>query len=317
VTVSVPARLHLGFLDLNGGLGRRFGSIGLALDRPVTRLILRPGGETSVSGPDAERARRHLDRMCEALGIRGKFVLEIVEAIPAHSGLGSGTQLALAVSAALRSLKRLPLDIRADAALLDRGMRSGIGIALFSTGGVVVDGGRAVDGPPPPVISQLPFPDEWRVLLLLDPHATGVHGRQELEAFAKLPPFPADEAAHLCRLILMKALPALVERDVAAFGAAISELQARVGDHFAPVQGGRYTSPRVAEAAAFLARHGAHGCGQSSWGPTGFAFTANEAEARRLADALAAETGFGAEVARGNNRGAAIKIEAARLAARG
>ncbi len=25
-----PARLHLGFLDLNGGLGRRFGSLGLA-----------------------------------------------------------------------------------------------------------------------------------------------------------------------------------------------------------------------------------------------------------------------------------------------
>ena len=40
VTVAVGARLHLGFLDLNGGLGRRFGSLGLALDGPETVLEL-------------------------------------------------------------------------------------------------------------------------------------------------------------------------------------------------------------------------------------------------------------------------------------
>ena len=28
VRVRAPARLHLGFLDMNGALGRRFGSIG-------------------------------------------------------------------------------------------------------------------------------------------------------------------------------------------------------------------------------------------------------------------------------------------------
>ncbi len=37
-SVSAPARLHLGFLDLNGGLGRRYGSIGLALDAPATEV---------------------------------------------------------------------------------------------------------------------------------------------------------------------------------------------------------------------------------------------------------------------------------------
>jgi predicted sugar kinase len=41
VTVSAAARLHLGFLDLNGGLGRTFGSIGLAIDGFDTRLVLR------------------------------------------------------------------------------------------------------------------------------------------------------------------------------------------------------------------------------------------------------------------------------------
>ncbi len=40
VEVASCARLHLGFLDLNFSLGRRFGSIGMLLDGPVTRLSL-------------------------------------------------------------------------------------------------------------------------------------------------------------------------------------------------------------------------------------------------------------------------------------
>ena len=44
VRVVAPARLHLGFLDLNGGLGRMFGSIGLAVD--VTNQILQTGKVT-------------------------------------------------------------------------------------------------------------------------------------------------------------------------------------------------------------------------------------------------------------------------------
>ncbi|MFD0935973.1 GHMP kinase, partial [Methylobacterium trifolii] len=41
VEVEAPARLHFGFLDLHGGLGRRFGSIGLAIDAPAVRLAAR------------------------------------------------------------------------------------------------------------------------------------------------------------------------------------------------------------------------------------------------------------------------------------
>ena len=40
VTIKVPARLHLGFLDPNGDAGRRFGSIGLPLSEPETVVTL-------------------------------------------------------------------------------------------------------------------------------------------------------------------------------------------------------------------------------------------------------------------------------------
>jgi beta-RFAP synthase len=310
VSVTVPARLHLGFLDLNGRLGRRFGSIGLAISGFRTRATIRRAAREQVSGPDSERAKAHLDVMRRVVGTGDHHCLTVEEAVPAHAGLGSGTQIALAVAAGLRRLHGLPLDVAGDAVRLQRGARSGAGIGLFHDGGLVVDGGHGDTGTPPPVISRMAFPDPWRVLVVLDPERRGIHGSAERTAFARLPPFPDSDAAHLCRLVLMNALPALAEHDIATFGAAIGELQARLGDYYAPVQGGaRFTSPAVAAVLAFLAHHGAVGIGQSSWGPTGFAFAATHDQAQRLA-ALARQHPAGRtleiHVCSGLNRGSEI-----------
>jgi predicted sugar kinase len=35
ITVIAPARLHMGFIDLSGSLGRHFGSIGVAKYLPL------------------------------------------------------------------------------------------------------------------------------------------------------------------------------------------------------------------------------------------------------------------------------------------
>lgn len=287
VSVAVPARLHLGFLDLHGGLGRRFGSLGLALAEPRTRLTISRAAVDRVNGPEAERAARFLRAVRRHLGIEAAHAIGIDEAIPSHSGLGSGTQLALAVAAAVRRLHGLPLDPRGDAALLGRGERSGIGVGLFQSGGVVLDGGRGASNAPPPVVARLPFPAAWRVLLLLDPARLGVHGPAELSAFAALPPFPEATAAELCRLAVMLALPSLAEEDIDGFGRAVTEIQARIGDHFAAAQGGRFASPGVAAALNRLAACGVRGYGQSSWGPTGFVFAASAEEAAAYAGQIA------------------------------
>jgi beta-RFAP synthase len=312
VTVSVPARLHLGFLDLNGGLGRKFGSIGLALSEPVTRLRLQRATEQRRAGPESGRGGAILDRLKRDLDIGGDFALTVHDAIPAHAGLGSGTQIALAVAAALRSLCGLALDPRGDARRLGRGARSGIGIGLFEAGGLVVDAGRSSSDSPPPIIARQSFPQDWRILLILDKQHQGIHGADEIAAFAALPPFPESEAAHLCRLVLMQVLPALIERDVAVFAGAIAEMQRRLGDHFAAAQGGRYSSPRVAHCAEFLEAAGCPGCGQSSWGPTGFGFAGSEAEAVRLSAAARQEPALKdieIRIIRGSNTGAQIVPE--------
>ncbi|MBA4228922.1 MAG: hypothetical protein C0456_20205 [Hyphomonas sp.] len=75
VRVRAPARLHFGFLDLNGGLGRRFGSIGLALDAPAVQLVARPAKRVSASGPEAERVRANLLAAAAYLDIGGVEVM--------------------------------------------------------------------------------------------------------------------------------------------------------------------------------------------------------------------------------------------------
>lgn len=284
VTVTVPARLHLGFFDLHGGLGRRFGGIGVAISDLQTCIAIERASATEITGTESDRVERYLDIMRRELGLVGGHRITILEAVPAHAGLGSGTQLALAVAAAVRRLHDLPLDVAADAIRLDRGARSGVGVGLFHHGGLVVDGGRGPAMRPAPVIGRIPVPESWCILVILDPSRQGKHGVAEIAAFEKLPPFSADLAAHLCRLVLMKALPSLAEQDLAGFGSAITEIQERLGDYYAPAQGGsRFMSPDVAAVLDALARAGATGIGQSSWGPTAFAFAPSRAEAERMA----------------------------------
>lgn len=313
VSVTAAARLHLGFLDMNGSLGRKFGGLGLAISGPSTRLTLRRARDISVDGQDSARARGLLQKAAAALAPGRAYRLTIHEAIPAHSGLGSGTQLALAIAAALRRLEDLPADASVDAALLDRGARSGLGAGLFAQGGLVVDGGRGARTQTPPVVARLSVPADWRILLVSDPAAIGLHGAGEREAFSALPPFSNEQAGALCRLVLMQALPAAAEGDIKAFGAAITQIQTLVGDYFAPAQGGRrFASAAVGDLLERLLREGACGVGQTSWGPTGFAFVENEAQARRLA-ALAEDgsaRGLDIAVVKGLDRGA--KIDATR-----
>jgi beta-RFAP synthase len=311
IRVTAPARLHFGFIDLHGGLGRRFGSLGLAIDRPAVRLNASRSASTDVVGQGAERVLRVVTALKERYGIDLSVRVEIEEAIPSHAGLGSGTQLTLATAAAICALSGRAVPVAELAHALQRGARSGIGSGVFELGGFVVDGGRGDVDSAPPVISRLPFPEEWRVVLLFDRQVTGLHGEREAAAFRDLPRFPEHQAERLARLVLMKLLPALAEARLDDFGAALTDLQKTIGDHFAPAQGGRYASRRVERALLLLADAGAAAYGQSSWGPTGFAIFSGHAAAEAAIQQLGqARDGLDPEsihIARGCNQGAQLQ----------
>lgn len=306
VRVRAPARLHFGFLDMHGGLGRRFGSIGLAVDTPALQLKASTAQRASAKGPESERVRTYMLAAAAHLDVSDAVAIEVEQAIPAHAGFGSGTQLALAIAAALARLNGRSVDLLDFADVLDRGNRSGVGLASFTQGGLIVDGGRDDSGAPPPVISRMPWPEAWRVVLILDGGAIGVHGGRESEAFRDLPPFDEARAAEICRITLMQVLPGAATGDLDAFGRGITAIQDRIGDYFAPHQGGRYASAAVAEALKAVAAHGVSGYGQSSWGPTGFALMPSEHDAKELVASLGRPGRLRFVIARGRNEGASV-----------
>ncbi len=276
IRVLAPARLHLGFLDMHGGLGRLYGSIGLTIDSLATRVRVRRADEFTAVGPAAGRALGYARAFARARQLPGGVDIVVEQAIPDHVGLGSGTQMSLAIGTALERIYGNSSGSRSIARLLQRGARSGIGIGAFEEGGLIVDAGRGDGDQIPPVAVRLDFPEQWRVLLLLDSRGQGLHGAQELAAFTRLSKFSEVSAGHLCRLVMMKVLPGLVEQRLESVAEAIGEIQCVVGDYFAPVQGGRFTSSAVSESLAWIESRGYPGVGQSSWGPTGFVLLPDE-----------------------------------------
>src|SRR5262245_60730915 len=162
VRVEAPARLHLGFIDVSATLGRRFGSLGLTVEEFATTLTLSRAQDFTARGPQAERASVYLRRLLDDYDPPVSAAIELHRTIPEHVGLGSGTQLALAVGRAFATLFDVPLSNAALAARLDRGARSGIGIGAFEQGGFLVDGGRGASGTYPPLTARLEFPPSWR-----------------------------------------------------------------------------------------------------------------------------------------------------------
>ncbi len=282
ISVVAPARLHMGFIDLSGSLGRHFGSIGVALDEIATRLSMVCSDKLLVTGHSAERAEKCTRALCKELNVSDQLKIEIETAIPEHVGLGSGTQMSLAIGSALNVFYEIGLSVRDIAQLTDRGMRSGIGIGVFEQGGLVVDGGRGEFTETPPVISHMDIPEQWRFILVFDQRGQGFHGDQEINAFKELPTFPAEEAARLCYLLMMQGLPAVAEQDITRFGDVITKIQESVGKHFSSVQGNIFTSSDVTEVLQWLKQQGAVAIGQTSWGPTGFCAVDNAKQADLL-----------------------------------
>lgn len=315
VSILAPARLHLGFVDLNGTAGRSFGSLGLGVEDLGIEITAAPHDEIEAEGPVAARAAEYARRLLGHFQLDYGVRLQIHRTIPEHAGLGSGTQLALAVGTAVARLYNLPVGPAEVAAILDRGSRSGIGIGTFTQGGFIVDAGRGPQTEVPPVVSRLHFPDSWRLVLVMDPQRQGMSGPPERQAFDELDPMPQATAHTLSWLVLMQVLPAIAECDCSAFGAAINRIQEVIGDYFAPVQGGRFYSQAVAGVVAELGSAGASGIGQSSWGPTGFAVFPSETQAhqaiRQLRDADSIPAELDIRICRGRNRPAEIREGAA------
>jgi beta-ribofuranosylaminobenzene 5'-phosphate synthase len=317
IRVVAPGRLHLGFVDPAGTLGRRFGSLGLVIDGFETEVELHPAeveGATAFDtacAAEMHRALQHLDALRRESGQHGALQLRILRVLPSHAGLGSGTQLALALGTAFARLHALAWTTLDIARVTGRGLRSGVGIAGFDQGGLLLDGGPGPQGQAAPLLARGHLPAAWRVLLITDPRLRGLSGADERAALARLAPLPRAAAAQISHELLMRVLPGAALDDFDSFAAGLGQVQRLLGEHFAPAQAaGAYASPAVARAMQHLQAQGHQALGQSSWGPTAFVFLPHAQAAEQALASLRAsgtvDPALGLHTVRARDRGAMV-----------
>jgi beta-ribofuranosylaminobenzene 5'-phosphate synthase len=318
VRVDVGARLHFGFQNLSLTHERLYGGVGVGLESPSVVLEAEPAETVACDrSPFAEYAAES----CALLGVDG-VALDVVETLPRHVGLGSGTQAALGTLAAVAGAHDRSPEVRKRAPALDRGGRSGVGVAAFESGGLVVDAGhpteRFTTAPPnpgewsvPAVIARRGVDPSWRFLLVLPDADPGRSGADEDESMRNAvegaDPAVADE---LAAVLVRRLLPAVAEGRLGAFGDALGAFGRLNGAWYADEQGGVYRPPAGQIVDALSESPAVRGVGQSSWGPAVYGVTdASDApEAVAAAEAALSELGLEGRVSvrAARNRGADV-----------
>lgn len=327
--IETPSRLHLTLIDLNGSIGRIDGGVGLTIEEPKLILEAKSQDEgTQIFFKESQYLSEELMRdyrekiestvrkISDFLKIDSGFKFEVKKAYPAHSGLGSGTQLSLAAAKLLLNINHHDMNAFQIAKIVGRGGTSGIGVIAFDQGGFIIDGGHKVDekpdflpssasnASPAPLITRYDFPQDWNIILAIPDVPAGASGQKEVNIFQKYCPIPLTEVQQLSHILLMKMMPSVVEKDLDSFGSAVNEIQ-NIGFKKIEVE---FQDPVIDKLIENMGDAGAAGVGMSSFGPTVYALTdTNTKDISKIAQSTMEEVDGKVIVTKAKNNGAIIK----------
>ncbi|MFW9914540.1 MAG: beta-ribofuranosylaminobenzene 5'-phosphate synthase [Candidatus Thorarchaeota archaeon] len=337
IEIKTPSRLHFGLIDLNGEFGRIDGGVGIALKEPGWHLTISQSDQDhktdsiTISGPQKSLLQNIVLHYLKQRGIpTSGYHMDVQKAIPSHVGLGSKTQLSLAIGSALEMLyqgidKKPP--VRQIARLMQRGGTSGIGVNSFANGGFCVDCGhsfgagkekesflpsRASRAAPPPIVLKTSFPEEWHIVLAIPSVSPGASGESEIEIFRENCPIGSKDVEKLSRTVLMQIIPAILEKDIESLGEGLKTFQAIGFKRIEILQ----QNPIVQELIQAAEDVGSNASGMSSFGPTTFCVVENKGKAIEIREIwqnnMDEKMGGMALVTCANNTGAVLSISKSR-----
>lgn len=297
VEVRTPGRLHLGMISFGNPAVRSFGGVGVMVDGLGVGVSFTPAATLTASGPLADRAVAFARQCAEAwsLGNVG-CAIDVTAAPPAHVGLGSGTQLALAVAAGMRHLflvdepplaqRRFTTAEAFDfAAAVGRGRRSCVGIYGFAGGGLIFEEGRFAGESSErvsPLVARVALPEAWRCVVFIHRDAEGLCGDAEKEAFARLQPVPTEISDELSRIAVEELVPAAERAAFDAFSDAVYRYGRLAGKPFEPESSRLPFHAAISGLIDVVGECGVRGAAQSSWGPAVMACCHSAESAERL-----------------------------------
>ena len=135
----------------------------------------------------------------------------------------------------------------------------------------------------------------------------GAHDAREVDIFQQACPVPLSDVQELSHLILMKMMPAILEKDIQAFGYVANHIQ-KLGFKKCEVD---LQVQAVRDVITLMQDSGAAGAGMSSFGPAIYGVVENREDATYLMEDVQEllDTTMGGDVllTKANNTGAEIK----------
>jgi len=268
--------------------------------------------------------REKTKKIIEALNIENKnYHFKIKKYFDEHLGIGSKTQLSLAIATAISKLEGLDISVDLLAKIVGRGGTSGIGWRGFETGGFILDGGHdfgdgkeketflpssASPASPALTLIRYPIPENWRFVEIIPNVKKGAHGTEEVSIFQKYAPINREEVNEVSHQILMKILPGIIKNDLDCFGQGLKRIQA-LGFKKIEIDLQDLIVKQIFE---FLDREKVKAYGMSSFGPCVVTITDNEESAvilKKKCEEFIRDVGGTVLIAKPNNTGAEIKIQ--------
>ncbi|MEM6472746.1 MAG: hypothetical protein AAF802_24505, partial [Planctomycetota bacterium] len=283
VRIETGARLHFGLLRTQAP----FGGLGMMIDCPETVIRMKQSSRFHLDAELTKRATPIVERLTQKAGLKDVPSVEVVaeQLPPAHCGFGSGTQLSLALAEGFANMFDLQLtetELALDIAR--RGKRSKIGTRGYFAGGLFLEHGE------PATVHRVEPPTDWRILVALpNPLPSRTSGDEEASQFAALSDPEKETSNILLSIAENEILPSVAEGDFGRFADAVTRYNHESGMLFSKVQGGAYNGKDVTELIETMKENSAIGIGQSSWGPSVFAFCEDELSARKLGERLGTE----------------------------
>jgi len=300
--ITTPCRIHLSLIDENGYTGRVDGGIGLMLDRP--NVVLEASNSAREFKIEAHKYYREsievineiASKVFKRYNISNKnFHFNLKRYFPSHVGLGSKTQLSLAIATAIMKLKKLNHLTHEDLTkLVERGGTSGIGWKGFKTGGFILDGGHdfgkgkeketflpssaSTSVNPALTIFRHNIPENWRFVLVIPNVKKGAYGDEEISVFQNYAPIPRNEVNEVSHQVIMKILPGIIKNDLKCFGEGLRRIQ-NLGFKKIELE---LQHEIVKDLLKFFRNYGLKAYGMSSFGPSVVGIVESDLEAETL-----------------------------------
>ena len=230
-----PARIHLGFLELDQTLPRFFGSMGLTVSNFCFEVQISKSKNLNVVTEHENLKKKTLDIFYK---FKKKYDvnfcnIKIKKIIPSHIGLGSGTQFSLTIGYLISKINNLNISIDEIALFLNRGNRSGIGVQSFKEGGFTIDIGKKKDANNLPLkLTNIKWPQNWKIILLFDLKGDNVFGENEISKFREVNKRYRSKLNYNYSTLFLKILPGIIEKDFNSFTEGIQLIQNNMSEIF-------------------------------------------------------------------------------------